>query len=277
MARDIIDDRLIGALHLQALTRAGLAHDAEREHTAFQAGTLDALMAGAYDGFATLKELLDHGDLGIGTIEQLDGELIVLDGTAWTVQGDGTVRSLPPSTRTPFAVVSRFAPTVHESVVGPWDLAELHVQLDRLAPPSASLIAIRIDGRFAQLRLRSVHAQTPPYLPLAEVVQHQTEWSVAEATGTLLGFRFPDATAGIEVPGYHLHFLAADRDLGGHVLDLTLLDGEVALDPGDELHVELPPHVGLGVPGAADRAAISAVEGGGEGGSRGGTGDRAAS
>ena len=33
MTSDIIDDRLIGALHVRALTRAGLDHDAAEEHT----------------------------------------------------------------------------------------------------------------------------------------------------------------------------------------------------------------------------------------------------
>src|SRR5690606_11693531 len=102
----------------------------------------------------------------------------------------------------------------------------------------------------------------PPYPPLSEVVEHQTEWEVPGAAGTLLGFRFPDASAAVEVPGYHLHFLADDRSVGGHVLALTLVDGTANLDAGDELHVELPARVGLGVPGAADRAEIARLEGG---------------
>lgn len=263
MARDVVDDRLIGALHLLALTRAGLRHDPAVEHTAFQAGTLDALMAGRFDGDATLGDLLEHGDFGIGTIQHLDGELAVLDGEAWVIAADGRVRSVPDSTRTPFAVVCHFAPTEHASPAGPLDLPALHRTLDELAPPGAPLIAVRVDGRFADLSLRSVHGQSPPYPRLSDVVAHQTEWAVPAATGTLLGFRFPDATAGVEVPGYHLHFLSDDRRVGGHVLGLTLLDGRVALDPGDELHVELPAHIGLGVPGAADRAEIARLEGGG--------------
>ncbi|MEX2256086.1 MAG: acetolactate decarboxylase [Acidimicrobiia bacterium] len=263
MARDVVDDRLIGALHLLALTRAGLHHDPAVEHTAFQAGTLDALMAGRFDGDATLGDLLEHGDLGIGTIQHLDGELAVLDGDAWVIAADGRVRPVPPETRTPFAVVCHFTPTARASVSEPLDLRALHRTLDDLAPANAPLLAVRVDGRFADLRLRSVHAQDPPYPPLSDVVEHQTEWAVPAATGTLLGFRFPDATAGVEVPGYHLHFLSDDRRVGGHVLDLTRVEGEVALDPGAELHIELPAHVGLGVPGAADRAEIARLEGGG--------------
>jgi acetolactate decarboxylase len=93
------------------------------------------------------------------------------------------------------------------------------------------------------------------------VVAHQTEWHVAGAVGTLVGFRFPDATAGVEVPGYHLHFLADDRTVAGHVLSLTVAEATLAVDRCDDLHVELPAGAGLGVPGVADREEIARLEG----------------
>ena len=262
MARDIIDDRFIGALHLRALTHAGLEHDPAAEHTAVQAGTLDALMNGGYEGDTTLAELLRLGDLGLGTVQQLDGELIVFDGRAWSAGADGSIRELPLNTLTPFAVVTHFEAMVTEQLVGPLTLGELHARIDELAPVGSPVLAVRIDGEFSALSLRSVEKQTPPYKPLREVVAHQTEWSVSSASGTLLGFRFPDATAGVEVPGYHLHFLSADRTIGGHVMNITVESGSLAIDPCDQLHVELPDGVGLGVPGAADRAEIASLEGG---------------
>ena len=97
MTSDIIDDRLIGALHVRALTRAGLDHDAAEEHTVVQAGTLEALMAGGYDGDTSLAEILRLGTLGIGTVQALNGELIVVDGHAWSAHADGTVHALDPT------------------------------------------------------------------------------------------------------------------------------------------------------------------------------------
>ncbi|HEX6310417.1 MAG TPA: acetolactate decarboxylase [Acidimicrobiia bacterium] len=262
MARDIVDDRLIGALHVRALTRAGLAHDHATEHTVFQSGTLDALMAGRYDGDVTIGELLAHGDLGIGTVQHLGGELVVLDGEAWVVDADGAVRPVPAETRTPFAVVCRFTPVATTALAGPLDLGAVHAALDALAPPDEPVVAVRLTGQFSNLRLRSVRAQTPPNPPLTEVTEHQTEWQVGAATGTLLGFRFPAATAGVEVPGYHLHFLSDDRACGGHVLGLGLVAGTAAVDDAGDLHVELPAGVHLGRPGAgADLDAIRRVEG----------------
>lgn len=261
MPGDIVDDRLIGALHVRALRRRGLAHDPVVEHEAVQAGTIEALLAGKYEGDATLAEILEHGDLGIGTIQQLDGELVVLDGVPWVTSAEGVVRRVPESTRTPFAVVCAFVPEVERDVTGPLDWHALTTLIDDVSPPDSPVVAVRLEGVFTALELRSVHRQVPPYPPLTEVAAHQTRWEAHDVRGTLLGFRFPDATAGVEVPGYHLHFLAADKATGGHVLSLQLAHGHLAIASCDELHVELPAGVELGSPGAVNRDSITRAEG----------------
>ena len=68
---------------------------------AFQTSTIEALLDGAYEGDLTVGELLAHGDLGIGTVDHLDGELVVLDGEAWAVASSGEVRAVPPDEGTP--------------------------------------------------------------------------------------------------------------------------------------------------------------------------------
>jgi len=265
MTSDIIDGRLIGALHVRALTRAGLDHDAAEEHTVVQAGTLEALMAGGYDGDTSLAEILRLGTLGIGTVQALNGELIVVDGRAWSAHADGTVHALAPTVMTPFAVVVPFAPTATLTTDTSLGFDELHDALDDMAPTDAPVIAVRIDGDFTDLVLRSVERQTKPYKPLREVVAHQSEWRVERASGTVVGFRFPDATAGIEVPGHHLHFLSDDRKLGGHIISIALERGEMSVDPCHDLHVELPPGMELGQPGTVDRSEIAKIEGGTKG------------
>ncbi|MHB1165094.1 MAG: acetolactate decarboxylase [Candidatus Nanopelagicales bacterium] len=260
MPHDIIDDRLIGALHLRALTHRGLEHDPVREHLAVQAGTIDALLAGRYEGDATVGEVLRMGDLGVGTVQRLGGEMVILDGSAWLAGADGKVSPVDDRTLTPFAVVCRFTPDVTRERARPLDYPGILATLDAMVPGTATVMGIRVDGLFRGLALRSVHEQRPPYLPLADVVAHQTEWTVPSATGTLVGFRFPVAASGVEVPGYHLHFLADDRTVGGHVLSAALAEGRFAMTACDELHVELPPGVALGTPGATDRAAIASVE-----------------
>ncbi len=263
MAVDIIDHRLIGALHVCAMRRDGFDQDPTASGVVWQTSTLDAVMDGRYDGDITVGELLAHGNFGIGTLQRLDGEMLILDGECWNINSGGEVLRVAADTLTPFAVVCDFSPAHQIQLTGPLNLKSLNGALDRLSPATDIVSAVRVDGEFSELRLRSVAAQTPPYPPLLEVTAHQTEWNLSTATGTLLGFRFPDNTAGLEVPGYHLHFISDDHQHGGHVLAATLIRGSAAVDTMSEMHVELPEGIEIGQPGTGtDREAIRRVEGG---------------
>ena len=46
----------------------------------YQVSTLQALALGFSKSVITVEELLRHGDMGLGTFEDVDGEMIVLDG-----------------------------------------------------------------------------------------------------------------------------------------------------------------------------------------------------
>src|SRR2546427_10223 len=76
----------------------------------------------------------------------------------------------------------------------------------------------------------------------------QHVFELEDVAGTMLGFRFPDYSEGIEVSGYHLHFISEDRARGGHVLDCRTRSVHAALDPSSDLHVELPTGVELSAP-----------------------------
>ena len=54
-----------------------------------QVSVINALMIGRYEGVMPIAELFRYGDFGVGTLDHLDGELIVLDGRAYQVRGDG--------------------------------------------------------------------------------------------------------------------------------------------------------------------------------------------
>jgi acetolactate decarboxylase len=257
----VLDERWIRALHVETMREAEL--DAEHEpHVLFQASTIGALLEGAYDGDLSFAELAEHGDLGLGTLNGLDGEMIAIDGRFYRADVDGAVGEVDGAARTPFAVVTRFEPTVESRIEGPLEHEGLLARLDELIPDGTASCAIRLDGHFDLVRARSVPRQSPPYRPLTEVVGEQHVFELADVAGTMLGFRFPDYVEGIEVSGFHLHFISDDRSRGGHVLDSRSSGLRVRLDPSSELHVELPPEVDLGDPGVASstHAAIDQVE-----------------
>ncbi|HKO39056.1 MAG TPA: acetolactate decarboxylase [Solirubrobacterales bacterium] len=258
----MVDERWIRSLHVESMRRADL--DDEREpHVLFQASTIGALLDGAFDGDLSFAELAERGDLGLGTLNHLDGEMIAIDGEFFRADVDGRINRIAAGERTPFAVVTRFDPTIEEQLPAEdRSHEELLAELDRLVPPDASSCAVRLEGRFELVRARSVPRQSPPYRPLAEVVADQHVFELRAVEGAMLGFRFPTYVEGIEVPGYHLHFITADRSRGGHVLDSRSGALLVRVDPSDDLHVELPPRVALGDPdlAAATHAAVAAVE-----------------
>jgi acetolactate decarboxylase len=258
----MLDERWIRSLHVETLRHEDL-HRGHGHHVLFQASTIGALLDGGYDGDLTFAELAAQGDLGLGTLNGLDGEMIALDGRFYRADVDGIVNEVAPGERTPFAVVTGFEPTVAATLGEELDHAALLAALDELVPEEAGVTcALRLDGRFELVRARSVPRQEPPYRPLGEVVADQHVFELSDVEGTMMGFRFPAWVEGIEVAGYHLHFIDAARERGGHVLGSRSSGLRAQLDPSSDLHVELPPAVDLADPdlAAETHAAIDRVE-----------------
>jgi acetolactate decarboxylase len=205
-----------------------------------QISTLQALMRGAYEREIACRDLPRYGTLGIGTFNDLDGELILLDGTVYQARADGSV-VCNPRTTTPFANVVSFHPqTLVPHVTDSLNLEQLHALLDRKCGSKNLIYAVRIDGTFTQLKLRSVPKQSPPYPPLTEVVKQQQVHELADVHGTLVGFRFPEYFRDMNLPGWHLHFISDDRRLGGHVLGLTSADLTLQLQTIRRFEMTLP-------------------------------------
>ena len=240
----MLDERFTRSLHVEALRRSSL-HAATDPAVLFQTSTIGALLDGAYEGDVSFGELALQGDLGLGTLDALDGEMIAVDGRFWRADVSGHLSEIDPRERTPFAVVVPFAPRRVRELERPESETELFAALDRERPAGEGASAIRSDGVFSSLTARSVPRQSPPYRPLAEVVADQHVFTLPSVEGTIVGFRFPDHSDGVEVDGYHLHFADAGRTRGGHVLGFNCEHGRVAVDPATDLHVELPPGVEL--------------------------------
>ena len=211
-------------------------------HGIMQVATIDALLAGVYDGHLPLKALRQYGDFGIGTFAGLDGELILLDGKFYKVRADGNVYRPTLSERTPFACVTRFIPTGREKISDTSDQKALEEKINALAPEPNRFCAFRLRGEFTEVHTRSVPVQHKPYPPLAEVTKNQPTFTLFKVRGTLIGFRAPAFVKGINVPGYHMHFLADDLSGGGHVLEFELEHGVLEVDTTAEwLNIYLPP------------------------------------
>ena len=229
----------LNALHVELL-RHDAIDGASSPHELFQTSTIQALLGGAFDGDVTLSELRQHGDLGLGTLNGLDGELIVIDGQVFKAELDCTLSRPSLESRTPYAVVVPFTPGREQRLRGPIDTASLERRLWHQGDRPSAPTAVRIDGHFDMVRVRSVQKQAPPYSSLADAIAHEHRLELYDTCGTMAGFCFPDDLDGIELVGFHLHFVTDSRACGGHVLDFALREGTLRIDEATELHVELP-------------------------------------
>ena len=55
-----------------------------------------------------------------------------------------------------------------------------------------------------------------------------------------MGVCFPDYMDGINMPGWHLHFLSEDRTKGGHVFNVSLREGVARVDKLTGIVIDLP-------------------------------------
>ncbi len=210
-------------------------------HTGFQVSTLGALNVGVYEGAATLAELKPHGDFGLGTLEGLDGEMVILDGKFYQIKTDGVAYPVTDSSKTPFSAVTFFHKERPLRLTGQMNYQELQQQIDEQLPTSNLPYAMRLQGTFPSLKVRSVPKQTPPYRPLKEVVsQQQVIFELQNVQGTLVGFRLPQYLKDVNVAGYHLHFITSDRKAGGHLLDGAFLNPVVDVKTLQDWQIRLP-------------------------------------
>ena len=230
---------LATAVQAGASDTASLAFEAE--DSIYQLAPSAALTRGLYEGSTRFEHLLELGGFGLGALNAIDGEVILLDGKIYQASHQqGRLRSVTTQEHSPCFYLKRFREDLRITLKTVRDLNHLTAQIDAQLPTLNLLYAIRVDGEFAQITLRSVPPQRPPYPPINKVVEQQTVFKAQAIRGTLVAFRFPAYLSSVSGSGYHLHFVSEDRRIGGHVLNLNG-DGLTALiDTSHGLTLMLP-------------------------------------
>jgi len=179
---------------------------------------VNALVEGLYEQKIPFTQIKQHGDFGLGTFDKLNGEMVMLDGEIYQITAEGFVHKVNKQESTPFACVTFYKPLSHDKFETELSYAEFQECLHRLLPSPNIIYAIRVEGRFSYMRLRSVPKQEN-YRPLVEVAKDQQTFTFKDIVGTLVGFFTPSFISSLNVPGLHLHFLSSDRQRGGHLLE----------------------------------------------------------
>ncbi len=208
-----------------------------------QLGTLSSLVEGVYDGTLAMETIQRPEAYGLGTFDRLDGEMIVLDGVVYRVGVDGAVNKPSVTSKVPFASVSVLtAPDIDEQAGAFASKAELEAFITARLPSLNYPVLIVLEGDFADVTTRSVPAQAKPYPTLAQVVADgQVVFPLGAQKGVAVGFYFPPAFAGLNAPGFHLHFIDETRKCGGHVMDIAPTRGRLRLQVLTSAQFILPP------------------------------------
>jgi acetolactate decarboxylase len=206
----------------------------------YQTSLMSALIAGVYEGTTTIEELRSHGDFGLGTFNQLDGELIAFDSEVFQLKSDGSANRARDDQKTPFAVMTFFKPEIELPLEHMMNREQLHQLIDQLVPSNNLFCAIRIEGEFSFVRTRTVPKQVRPYRRMVDVVGEQPTFLFEKVHGLVVGFLSPEYLTGINVPGYHEHFITDDRLGGGHVQDYHVSSGSIQIGWVSKLFIDTP-------------------------------------
>jgi acetolactate decarboxylase len=188
-----------------------------RDSKIYLCAPINALIEGLVKQSIPLSRIRERGDFGLGTFDNLDGELVLLDGCCYQSTSDGHVHEVSEESTTPFAAVTFFTPVSHDDLADELSYEAFVAWLGDLLPSPNLVYALRIEGEFAEVKVRSITRQETPR-PLVEAAREQPVFTFRDVRGTLAGFFTPHFLESLSAPGFHLHFISESRREGGHLL-----------------------------------------------------------
>jgi acetolactate decarboxylase len=213
--------------------------DERRINEVYLSAPVNAMLKGFYEENTTLGDLKKYGDFGLGTFNNLDGEMVMLDGIIYQLHADGKTYPVDDKVQTPFACVTFYSPSVEEEIEGNLDFNAFHAILNRLLPSDNMFYAIRVEGLFKQVKVWSV-ARQANYQPLVEDETNRPTFEYENISGVLAGFYTPKFIRALNFPGFHLHFLTADRKYGGHLYECQTERVQIGIQFIHRLKLDLP-------------------------------------
>ncbi|MBP3816029.1 MAG: acetolactate decarboxylase [Firmicutes bacterium] len=214
------------------------------KETLYQVSTLQALAMGYTRSVIKVKDLLTHGDIGLGTYEDVNGEMILVDGHPYRADENGNIEEVGEETGVPFCAITRFSGNRNFGLEKVQDIDGLKTILNLKIEEDFGLNSMhiaRIEGTFSKVMARSEAPYRSQHITLKEVLKKtQKDFVFNDIKGTMVCVYFPDYMDGINAPGWHLHFVSEDRSKGGHVFDLSLTEGKAYLDKISRIEIQLP-------------------------------------
>ena len=210
----------------------------------YQVSTLQALMLGYSRAVISVSELLVHGDIGLGTFTDVDGEMIVLDGFCYRAMENGDVVAAEPDRGVPFSTVCTMNDSTPVEFLYTSNIEKLKTELNNIIDSHFGLNSMhmaRIDGEFEMIDARSESGYESVHVDLKTILgKTQKAFKFEKIKGTLVCVYFPDYMDGINASGWHLHFISDDKKHGGHVFDIVMKSGKGQISKINSIELKLP-------------------------------------
>lgn len=211
------------------------------ENRLYQYGVADAFVGGLYKGTLPISELKKNGDFGLGAPDMLDGELMMYEGKVFQTQASGLTRIVPNTFKTSLSFVTFFKPDMQFEMTNSTAREQVLALIEQKLTNKNGLYAIKITGRFDSIRTRAFPPVTAePFPPLSTIMDRQHFFDMKNTKGVLVGYKFPSYLNGINVAGYHFHFLSENERDGGHVLDFVGNDLKIEVAALNRFDLEIP-------------------------------------
>ncbi|MDW5288120.1 acetolactate decarboxylase [Formosa sp. PL04] len=182
----------------------------------------EAFVNKIYDGTLTASELKQKGDIGLGSYNALNGELVMLDGILYEALGDGTVIVAEDNAKIAYANSVFYNEDKSFKLENTVNYDSLRKQLNEKINSKNYFYAFKIHGTFETLKLGGVPKQEKPYTQGLDVlIPNRPVFDKENITGTMVGFFCPEFIGKINVAGYHLHFVSDDKKSAGHVMEFS--------------------------------------------------------
>ena len=213
-----------------------------KERTKFtQVSLFSVLLSGRYGGVISVAEVKKLGNMSIATMDRLDGEMQMIDGVVYQACSDGKVYLPGDDATVPFGTIADFH---DEGNIRLADIPSYELFEERMAECCREEnvpLAVHFTGTFRRMKVRTVGRQERDGVGLADAAKNEAVFDLSDCSGDLVGFRLPGYVYGVNAPGWHLHFMDAERRHGGHVVNFSLREGNLRYCHADDLQIRLPP------------------------------------
>lgn len=213
----------------------------DNDNRLYQYGIADAFVGGLYRGTLPIRDLKLKGDFGLGAPDMLDGELTILDGKVYQTKATGETVEPDNDFKTSQSFVSFFKADTTFNVENEMDEKALLALIGNKLKNKNALYAIKISGEFDHVKTRAFPpVEKEPFPAITTIFDRQRFFEYSGTEGTLVGFHLPEYLNGINIKGFHFHFLSNDKQQGGHVLGFIGKNLKIEITEQKSFELDIP-------------------------------------